>query len=1479
MKKVLLFIAVLMVSMYAIGQKTFDGKPGYIQCGDPGPVVVSENMGNDASARVMPETDYMSLYVLPSTGSTSGNARIPRNNTVRYQREMYLIMPSEMAASGYPNGALVSSIGWLIATAGVGTQTGTLNIWLMNTADVTYTLGSTWNTAGFTQVHSDAAFTVPIAAGSYEVPFNLGVPFTYTGGGVYIAWEFVNEAGALPSPSTTLVASCNTNQATMCYGYQSATAQSTTLAVTAYRPATIFGTISYTDILGVSNIYALEKAPIPYSSPNSVGVRVTNVSGSSATYDLTLTVKDATNTITRYTSTQTGLTIAANSAAIVYFNWSPAVLENINIEATASPAPGENFLANNTKTLLANVNDNLYSYTLDQSVHGGFGYGGTSGAGIFASKFTMNGAGIITGANLFIPNSTTNTGKTIYAVAINSAGAIVAQSADYVMLAGDLGTNVAFPFITPVSFVNETFYVGLAQPTFGYYPVGTFSEIPVRPNTFFIFNISGGTPIPLTGFDLRYGIEPLVTPYVGVVPPSGFTATAASPSQINLNWTQNANTDPVMLVFNTTNTFGTPANGTAYAPGNPIPGGGTVIFNASATTFSHTGLTPGTTYYYQAFSVDGTNTYSVAKGALAATFFGVPYFQDFNGGTTLPVSWSGNMTVLAGHGVGGTNALSENLYSTVTSVNASSPNIVLSANQCKLSFDYRIVDWDGYPATATVLSAGDKVEVQMSTNGGTSYSTLYTINTGNHVTSTDFAARTINLAIYPGAVKFRFLCSWAAGDYYVDIDNFLVEELPLCAAPTNLTVNNVTMNSAIIGWSNAPFVEIDYGPAGHPAGSGTIVSPVVNNPHTLTGLAYNTTYDVYVRQDCGSGVISAWVGPLTFKTLDLISIAPSPYDFGSVGIGASSASQTFTITNNGPATTIESVYLSGADMGNFILTDGNSYPKPLGTGASFTVSVVFQPGSPGVKNAVLNVAEPEVAPYTADLTGTGVCSNPSALTVSGVTTTSASLGWTANGTTAWEIEYGLFGFTPGTGTLITAGVTNPYYLSGLSEGTSYSFYVRAVCQGGYSAWVGPASFYTLCNPFALPYSENFDAVTLPNLPFCWTRWSSAAGRPWMTSNSAGIGAHSSPNFVGVFYHPSMPKNEWLVSPPLQVNAGTNYVVKFWLEAPGYGYPEKLKLVMSSDPSIAALLVAPVIWNRDDLFLSTYTEFIVPFTAVSSGTYYFAWHAYSVADVDYIAMDDVSFMAVEPLQVSGNATNATCPGTNDGAVNTLVYGGVPPYTFNWSNGANTQNLSGLAAGEYSVTVTDALNTTATGSWSVMWTNPVCENITVTGTLQGSDCYDALQVITVAGGGTTFVVESTGNAIFIAGQKILYLPGTSVLYGGYMLGTITQTGQYCNQPTLPSVITSQDPVPALTDRAHFTLYPNPTNGNVILVQKGDKLFDNVKVVIYSVNGTQLISSNIIGQKQQEFRTADLPDGLYIVKVFAESYVETIKLVKTR
>jgi len=119
--------------------------------------------------------------------------------------------------------------------------------------------------------------------------------------------------------------------------------------------------------------------------------------------------------------------------------------------------------------------------------------------------------------------------------------------------------------------------------------------------------------------DQTVALTGTVNSAITVNPPASFSASAISATEIDLTGAGNAAADNIIVATNSTASFGTPSG--ALTTGNTISGGGTVLYNGPSAGFSfaHTGLTGATTYYYKAWSVDGSNNYSATGLTANAT--------------------------------------------------------------------------------------------------------------------------------------------------------------------------------------------------------------------------------------------------------------------------------------------------------------------------------------------------------------------------------------------------------------------------------------------------------------------------------------------------------------------------------------------------------------------------------------------------------------------------------------------------------------------------------------------------------------------------------------------------------------------------------------------------------------------------------------------------------------------------------------------
>ena len=125
--------------------------------------------------------------------------------------------------------------------------------------------------------------------------------------------------------------------------------------------------------------------------------------------------------------------------------------------------------------------------------------------------------------------------------------------------------------------------------------------------------------------------------------------------------------------------------------------------------------------------------------------------------------------------------------------------------------------------------------------------------------------------------------------------------------------------------------------------------------------------------------------------------------------------------------------------------------------------------------------------------------------------------------------------------------------------------------------------------------------------------------------------------------------------------------------------------------------------------------------------------------------DVTINQPNPLTATPTVNNVTCTGLNNGSISLTISGGTPNYSYLWNTGATTQNISNLATGIYSVTVTDLNNCVTTAQATV--TEPL-QALVSSETHLNIDCTHPTGSIdlTVSGGTPGYTYNwSTGSSV--------------------------------------------------------------------------------------------------------------------------------------
>ena len=212
------------------------------------------------------------------------------------------------------------------------------------------------------------------------------------------------------------------------------------------------------------------------------------------------------------------------------------------------------------------------------------------------------------------------------------------------------------------------------------------------------------------------------------------------------------------------------------------------------------------------------------------------------------------------------------------------------------------------------------------------------------------------------------------------------------------------------------------------------------------------------------------------------------------------------------------------------------------------------------------------------------------------------------------------------------------------------------------------------------------------------------------------------------------------------------------------------------------------------------------------------------------------------------TNVSCFGDADGAVDLSINANTA-VAISWSNGVNSEDLSNLPAGSYTVVVIDANGCIASTTVDVSQPNPIV--VTGSSTPTSSNTGTASALVT---GGTPPYAYSWNN-----GETTQTI--SNLVPGTYTVQVIDANGCTSNGTVVVQQFTSTIDVTSLTS---FELYPNPTSGQFTI----DVAFSNIEqanISIVNTVGQEVWSQNIAASEMKlPVDLSHLASGIYFVTI---------------
>jgi hypothetical protein len=325
---------------------------------------------------------------------------------------------------------------------------------------------------------------------------------------------------------------------------------------------------------------------------------------------------------------------------------------------------------------------------------------------------------------------------------------------------------------------------------------------------------------------------------------------------------------------------------------------------------------------------------------------------------------------------------------------------------------------------------------------------------------------------------------------------------------------------------------------------------------------------------------------------------------------------------------------------------------------------------------------------------------------------------------------------------------------------------------------------------------------------------------------------------------------------------------------GYGYDDSNQLIYirnTWDYNMHSMTWGGAYSGMDHYSVTVINLQDVPFIIVETPNGGESWDAGSAYDINW--RDNISENVQIDLYKSGAQLLTITPSTpSDGLFSWDI-----PQSLTDDDDYNIMISSISAPAVY-----DTSNTV----FSINQITPVNRDIQNVNVNNGeSNCYDATNIITVAGPGTTVNIYSGADVDFIAGSKVSFKTGFHAYYGSYSHAYIAPAGPFCTTP--PTIVANQS---NNTDRSmksfsmpdvrknisdDIILYPNPVSEIAYIQFLKENTFSTI--ILIDLRGNIITETEVQNHNKMKINMEGLSDGVYFVMIISGNEIISKKIVK--